>query len=118
MKRTTPFTRRPVRAVAAILTVAVLALSACGSDDDEASDTTVAGTDTTTQTAEGPLGADCDAIDATGEAGSGSWELQTSSTPTMLTELETALENCEPIVVSLWHPHWAYAAYSIKDLED
>ena len=46
------------------------------------------------------------------------YQLVESSTPTMLTELETAIENEEPIVVVLWHPHWAYATYPIKDLED
>ena len=46
------------------------------------------------------------------------YELVTGSTPAMLAELEGALNNEEPIVVTLWHPHWAYAAYDIKDLED
>lgn len=40
------------------------------------------------------------------------------STPAMLAELQRALDRDEPIVVTLWHPHWAYAAYDIKDLED
>lgn len=46
------------------------------------------------------------------------YELVESSTPSMLSELERALDREEPIVVTLWHPHWAYAAYDIKDLED
>lgn len=46
------------------------------------------------------------------------YELVESSTPAMLTELERSLDRDEPIVVTLWHPHWAYAAYDIKDLED
>ncbi|MFW2513792.1 glycine betaine ABC transporter substrate-binding protein [Demequina sp. SO4-13] len=45
-------------------------------------------------------------------------EFITSSTPAMLQELETALENDENIVVTLWEPHWAYGAYDIKNLED
>lgn len=46
------------------------------------------------------------------------FELVEGSTPAMLAELERALDDEEPIVVTLWHPHWAYAAYDIKDLED
>lgn len=40
------------------------------------------------------------------------------STPAMLAELESAVDDEEPVVVTLWHPHWAYEAYPIKDLED
>lgn len=45
-------------------------------------------------------------------------EFNTSSTPAMLSELQTATDNDENIVVTLWHPHWAFEAYPIKDLED
>ncbi|MDN5762389.1 MAG: glycine betaine ABC transporter substrate-binding protein [Microlunatus sp.] len=44
--------------------------------------------------------------------------LETSSTPAMLTELKRATEAKKPIVVTLWHPHWAYSAFPIKDLTD
>ena len=47
-----------------------------------------------------------------------SYELVESSTPAMLAELENAIANEEPIVVTLWRPHPAYAEYDIKDLED
>ncbi|WP_297082568.1 glycine betaine ABC transporter substrate-binding protein [uncultured Demequina sp.] len=46
------------------------------------------------------------------------WEFITSSTPAMLSELDTALANGENIVVTLWEPHWAYGAFDIKNLED
>ena len=46
------------------------------------------------------------------------WDYPTSSSPAMLTELEKAMNSGENIAVSLWHPHWAYAAYDIRDLED
>lgn len=46
------------------------------------------------------------------------YTLVEGSTPAMLAELERALEDEEPVVVTLWHPHWAYSAYDIKDLED
>ncbi|WP_100446880.1 glycine betaine ABC transporter substrate-binding protein [Glycomyces xiaoerkulensis] len=45
-------------------------------------------------------------------------ELQTSSTATMLAELDSAIAAEEPIVVTLWQPHWAYAEYDLKNLED
>lgn len=48
----------------------------------------------------------------------GEYTLVESSTPAMLSELETAIENEEPIVVTLWEPHWAYGAFDIKNLED
>ncbi|AYY11411.1 glycine betaine ABC transporter substrate-binding protein [Actinobacteria bacterium YIM 96077] len=46
------------------------------------------------------------------------WEFPTSSSGAMLAELESAMDEGENIVVTLWHPHWAYAAYDIRDLED
>lgn len=46
------------------------------------------------------------------------FRLVTGSTPTMLAQLERSIQNQEPIVVTLWHPHWAYNAYPIKDLKD
>ncbi|GAA1247716.1 hypothetical protein GCM10009676_37410 [Prauserella halophila] len=44
--------------------------------------------------------------------------LQKSSTTAMLSALDRAIQNEEPIVVTLWHPHWAYSRYDLKDLED
>lgn len=46
------------------------------------------------------------------------YRLATSSTTAMLAALESATKAKEPIVVTLWRPHWAYAAYPIKDLKD
>jgi glycine betaine/proline transport system substrate-binding protein len=48
----------------------------------------------------------------------GDYELVTSSTTAMLAELETAVDNEEDIVVTLWRPFWANTAYPVKDLED
>lgn len=42
----------------------------------------------------------------------------TSSTPAMLTALQTAIDAGDDIAVTLWRPHWAYNAFPIKDLED
>ncbi len=46
------------------------------------------------------------------------WTLKTSSTSAMLAALKKATDAKEPIVVTLWRPHWAYGAYPIKDLKD
>ena len=46
------------------------------------------------------------------------YTLQTSSTPAMLAQLQKSIKAHQPIVVTLWRPHWAYSAYPIKDLKD
>lgn len=47
-----------------------------------------------------------------------SYELVTSSTAAMLTELKSATEKKEDIIVTLWRPFWANDAFPVKDLED
>ncbi|WP_245183501.1 glycine betaine ABC transporter substrate-binding protein [Lentibacillus salicampi] len=46
------------------------------------------------------------------------WELTTSSEAAMLAELQSAVENEEPIVVPLWKPHWIFGTMDLKMLED
>lgn len=46
------------------------------------------------------------------------YELVTSSTPAMLTELGSAIDEEEDIVVTLWTPFWANSTYDVKILED
>lgn len=46
------------------------------------------------------------------------WEVQTSSSGAMATALGEAYNNEEPIVVTGWTPHWKFAAYDLKYLED
>lgn len=41
-----------------------------------------------------------------------------SSTAAMLTELQTAIDAGDNVVVTLWQPHWAYGAFPIRNLED
>lgn len=45
-------------------------------------------------------------------------EFVISSTPGMLSELDSATAAGENIVVTLWRPHWAYDEYPLRDLED
>lgn len=46
------------------------------------------------------------------------YEVMEGSTSAMLAELDRAINKQEPIVVTLWRPHWAYGAYPMRDLED
>ncbi|KAA9089335.1 glycine betaine ABC transporter substrate-binding protein [Microbacterium radiodurans] len=48
----------------------------------------------------------------------GTYELITSSTAAMLTELDTAIAAERDIVVTSWRPFWANEQYGLKDLED
>jgi len=45
-------------------------------------------------------------------------ELIPSSEPAMVAELQNAIENREPIVVTLWEPHYMFSEYDLKFLED
>lgn len=46
------------------------------------------------------------------------WELQESSTGSMLTSLREAIKNEEPIVITAWSPHWMFEEFDLKALED
>ncbi|MCA0969668.1 glycine/betaine ABC transporter [Halobacillus litoralis] len=46
------------------------------------------------------------------------WEVATSSSGAMATALGEAIENEEPIAVTGWTPHWKFAKYDLKYLED
>ncbi|WP_020577977.1 glycine betaine ABC transporter substrate-binding protein [Actinopolymorpha alba] len=48
----------------------------------------------------------------------GEYQLVKSSTPAMLAQLDKAVKAKQPIVVTLWRPHWAYAKLPMRDLED
>ncbi|MCT9819410.1 glycine betaine ABC transporter substrate-binding protein [Microbacterium sp. W1N] len=48
----------------------------------------------------------------------GEYQLVTSSTAAMLTELDSAVSAQRDIVVTSWRPFWANAAYGLRDLED
>jgi glycine betaine/proline transport system substrate-binding protein len=48
----------------------------------------------------------------------GEYEVVEGSTPAMLAELQKAIADQEPIVVTLWQPHWAYGKWDLKNLAD
>ncbi|MFF6826954.1 glycine betaine ABC transporter substrate-binding protein [Streptomyces longwoodensis] len=48
----------------------------------------------------------------------GSYEVVDGSTPAMLAELKRAYAKKQPVLVTLWSPHWAYAQYDLKKLKD
>lgn len=45
-------------------------------------------------------------------------EFIVSSTPAMLSDLKSAVDAGENVVVTLWRPHWAYNAFPVKVLKD
>ncbi|MFF4898912.1 ABC transporter permease/substrate binding protein [Streptomyces sp. NPDC001068] len=48
----------------------------------------------------------------------GSYQVVDGSTPAMLAELKRAYAKKQPILVTLWSPHWAYSDYGLKKLKD
>ncbi|GGU95262.1 hypothetical protein GCM10010260_33340 [Streptomyces filipinensis] len=48
----------------------------------------------------------------------GSYDVIDGSTSAMLSELRRAYTKKQPVVVTLWSPHWAYSDYDLKKLKD
>jgi glycine betaine/proline transport system substrate-binding protein len=48
----------------------------------------------------------------------GEYKVVDGSTPGMLAELKRAYDKKEPVVTTLWSPHWAYSTYDLKKLKD
>ncbi|MFE3165193.1 ABC transporter permease/substrate binding protein [Streptomyces sp. NPDC059224] len=48
----------------------------------------------------------------------GSYQVVDGSTPAMLAELKRAYAKHQPILVTLWSPHWAYSDYHLRKLKD
>uniref|UniRef100_UPI003081F101 glycine betaine ABC transporter substrate-binding protein n=1 Tax=Virgibacillus salexigens TaxID=61016 RepID=UPI003081F101 len=46
------------------------------------------------------------------------YELVPSSEPAMITEIDQAIKNEEPIVAPLWTPHRLFSQYDLKYLDD
>ncbi|WP_209324264.1 glycine betaine ABC transporter substrate-binding protein [Brevibacterium renqingii] len=45
-------------------------------------------------------------------------EYKISSTPAMLAQVKKSTDAGDNIAVTLWHPHWAYSKFPMRDLED
>ena len=52
------------------------------------------------------------------EYGLDNWELQQSSEAAMLSTLGKAYDNEEPIIITGWKPHWMFAEWDLKMLDD
>jgi glycine betaine/proline transport system substrate-binding protein len=105
----------------ALIAIAVfaLALAGCASDGGEGGET-------------GSLGEQLDYTITGIDAGAGvvrsaeqavedyglDYTVQTSSGAAMTQALGDAIANEEPIIVTGWNPHWKFAAYDLKYLED
>ncbi len=104
--------------IAAGLSLTLLA-AGCGSDTTTGGDDSVGGsldyTITGIDAGAGIMAATEEAIDAYGLE---DFTLQTSSSAAMTAALAAAYENEEPIVVTGWTPHWKFAKYDLKYLED
>ncbi|WP_186579463.1 glycine betaine ABC transporter substrate-binding protein [Aquibacillus kalidii] len=105
-----------------------LLLTGCGSNGDEARDSGNVDEGTTN------IGKELDYTITGIEPGAGTtelarntleeyenlegWELQEGSTAGMLTALGEAIDNEEPIIITGWTPHWIFASYNLKYLDD
>ncbi|KGX84397.1 glycine betaine ABC transporter substrate-binding protein [Pontibacillus marinus] len=56
--------------------------------------------------------------DALKEYGLENYDQQSASGPFMTAELGNAIKDEEPILVTLWKPHWVFAEYKVKLLKD
>ncbi|MFD1017760.1 glycine betaine ABC transporter substrate-binding protein [Thalassobacillus hwangdonensis] len=104
-----------------------LVAAGCGSDDEASGDQSDSSGDvnyseemdytiTGIEAGAGVVAAAEDAVE-TYDSLSG-WEVATSSSGAMATELGEAVKDEEPIVVTGWTPHWKFAKYDLKYLED
>lgn len=109
---------------------ATLMLTACGGANDDAENNDTTGTSdngdvkygeemnyaiTGIEPGAGVFKASEKALD---EYGLDGWEVQASSSGAMATALGEAYDKEEPIIVTGWSPHWKFAKYDLKYLED
>src|SRR5690625_4062581 len=106
-----------------------LIVSGCGSGDEEAADT-----DTEDMSSGAQISEELNYTITGIEPGAGQtetneiaieeydsltgWEQELSSSGAMLSSLETAISNEEPIIIAAWSPHYMFANWDIKYLDD
>jgi glycine betaine/proline transport system substrate-binding protein len=114
-----------------LIAVVVFALALAGCANDAANDAGN-GDGEEVEVAVGSLGEQLDYTITGIDAGAGvvrsaeeavedyglNYKVQTSSGAAMTQALSDALENEEPIIVTGWNPHWKFAAYDLKYLDD
>lgn len=104
--------------IVAGLSVALIA-AGCSSDDTNGdSDSVGAQLDYTITGIDAGAGIMAATEEAIEEYGLEDYTLQTSSSAAMTSALAAAYENEEAIVVTGWTPHWKFAKYDLKYLED
>lgn len=100
----------------AVLLMSALLLAACGSKESTGSiSEDVNYTITGIEAGAGVVQASENAVE---EYGLDGWDVQTSSSGAMATELGEAISNEEPIIVTGWSPHWKFSEYDLKYLDD
>lgn len=103
-----------------VMLTALFTLAACQGDDDNSTtdDDKNDAADLKEIVGIEPGSGTMDIAEETVDAYNLDLDLTPSSEPAMLTELQNALEEEEPIVVTLWQPHWMFSEYDLKFLED
>lgn len=104
----------------------VLVAAGCGSDNNEAGNSNNEAADSsvgeqlnyTITGIDAGAGIMAAAENALEEYGLDDYTLQTSSSSAMTAALAEAYENEKPIVVTGWTPHWKFAKYDLKYLDD
>ncbi len=100
----------------AVLLMSALLLAACGSKESTGNiSEDVNYTITGIEAGAGVVQASENAVE---EYGLDGWDVQTSSSGAMATELGEAISNEEPIIVTGWSPHWKFSEYDLKYLDD
>ncbi|UJL47569.1 glycine/betaine ABC transporter [Virgibacillus sp. NKC19-16] len=111
---------KKILGITSVLTLSIV-LAACGGSEEatdenasvgEAVEYEIVGIDP----GAGIMGQTEDALSAYGLEDN--WELRESSGAAMATELGSAIDEEEPIIVTGWIPHWKFFEYDLKMLED